>query len=111
MSTFINIRFFAILLSFFLLFISIYAVAKKKLLEEFSFLWVFAALCLLIFTVFTNFLEWITKALNVSFLGYTLLFLGMTFLIFVIFHLSIIISELKIKTKKLAQEIALLSKQ
>jgi len=83
-------------------------IRKKKLLEQYSLLWFFSAIVLLIFSVWRDLLDRMAGAMGIYYAPSALLviviFCG--FLLFLNF--SLVISKLTNQSKDLAQEIALL---
>ena len=82
--------------------------AKGKLREEYSFIWVFGALILILFSFWREGLAVIAKLLGV-YAAPNLVFMVAIFGIFIyLLHISVVVSQLHEKNKKLSQEIALL---
>ncbi|OFX37922.1 MAG: hypothetical protein A2X08_07995 [Bacteroidetes bacterium GWA2_32_17] len=83
-------------------------IVKGKLREEYSFIWVFGALILILFSFWREGLAVIAKLLGV-YAAPNLVFMVAIFGIFIyLLHLSVVVSQLHEKNKKLSQEIALL---
>jgi len=83
-------------------------IRKKKLLEQYSLLWFFSAIVLMIFSVWRGLLDKMAGAMGIYYAPSALLviiiFCG--FLLFLDF--SIVISKLTNQSKDLAQEVAIL---
>jgi len=99
---------FAIIISLFLLVFIIELVRRKKLREEYSWLWLLTGTIILILALWYDMLQWITHLIGASLPTSTLFFLGMVFLILIAIHFSVKVSELNNQVKNLAQENGLL---
>ena len=103
-----RIQFIAILISLIIAGTIFQLIRKKKLLEQYSLLWFFSAIVLLIFSVWRDLLDKMAGAMGIYYAPSALLviviFCG--FLLFLNF--SLVISKLTNQSKSLAQEIALL---
>ena len=83
-------------------------IVKGKLREEYSFIWVFGSLILILFSFWREGLAVIAKLLGV-YAAPNLVFMVAIFGIFIyLLHISVVVSQLHEKNKKLSQEIALL---
>lgn len=99
---------FAIILSIFLLIMIIELVRRRKLREEYSWLWIMTG-----FSIFFLVLEYKVLVKITTFIGAvlptsTLFFFGLMFLVLISIHYSVKISALTTQLKNLAQEISLL---
>ncbi len=99
---------FAIILSIFLLIMIIELVRRRKLREEYSWLWILTG-----FSIFFLVLEYKVLVKITTFVGAvlptsTLFFFGLMFLVLISIHYSVKISALTTQLKNLAQEISLL---
>lgn len=83
-------------------------IIKGKLREEYSFIWVFGTIVLIVFSFWSNGLELIAKLLGVQ-LASNLIFMAAILVIFIyLLHLSVVISRLQSNNKELSQKIALI---
>lgn len=83
-------------------------ITKGKLREEYSIVWIFCTITLLIFALWRNGLDVIAKLLGVYYAP-ALIFLGAIFAIIIfLVHLSVVNSKQHHQIKLLAQELALL---
>ncbi|MBI5789491.1 MAG: DUF2304 domain-containing protein [Candidatus Schekmanbacteria bacterium] len=98
----------AILISLFILGIIIELVRRRKLREEYSWLWLLTGVTLLVFSVWYDLLVAITHLIGAVLPTSTLFFFGLIFLILINLHYSLKISQLTNQVKNLAQKIALL---
>ncbi len=84
---------------------------RKKVIDfRYALLWLVVALCVLIFAVIPQLLNYLSKLLGIASPVNMLFFLGFCLSIVVIFSLSIALSNLQDKVKKTAQEIAIIRK-
>ncbi len=98
----------SIFISFSLMFGIMELVRRRKLKEEYSFLWLLTGLILLILTVRYDLLVKLTQAIGVLTPVNTLFFFGLLFVVILCLHYSLEISQLTTQVKTLAQKIALL---
>ncbi len=84
---------------------------RKKVIDfRYALLWLVVALCVLLFAVIPQLLNYLSKLLGIASPVNMLFFLGFCLSIVVIFSLSIALSNLQDKVKKTAQEIAIIRK-
>jgi hypothetical protein len=103
-----KIQIIAILLSIGFLFYIGRLIVKGKLREEYSFVWVFGALMLILFSFWRDGIEVVAKLLGV-YAPPNLIFTSIIFVILIyLLHLSVVISKLQSNNKEMSQEIALL---
>jgi hypothetical protein len=83
-------------------------IAKGKLREEYSFIWIICTALLLLFSIWRNGLDVIAKLLGI-FYAPSLIFLAAIFAIVIfLVHLSVVNSKQHKQIKELTQEMALL---
>ncbi len=86
-------------------------ITKGKLREEYSIVWIFCTIALLLFAIWRDGLDIIAKFLGVYYAP-ALIFLGAIFAIIVfLVHLSVVNSKQQGQIKQLAQELALLKEK
>ena len=83
-------------------------VRRRKLREEYSFLWLLTSLVMVIQTIQYDWLVRITHFIGAALPTSTLFFYGMIFLMVITIHFSVKVSGLNYQVKNLAQENALL---
>lgn len=104
----IRIQIISIIVSFLFLFYIGRLIVKRRLREEYSIIWVVATIILIVFAFWNDGFQIIAKLLGVQ-AAPNLIFTGAIFLILIyLLHLSVVVSQLHDKNKKLSQEIALL---
>jgi hypothetical protein len=101
-------KIFAIIVSVALLVFIIELVRRKKLREEYSWLWLLTGAIILILALWYDLLQWVTQLIGAALPTSTLFFLGLVFLILISIQFSVKISELHNQVKNLAQEMGLL---
>ncbi len=85
-------------------------VRKKSIDFRYALLWLSVCLGVLVLTVYPKLLALLAKVLGIASPVNMLFFLGFCFSIVIIFTLSIALSNLTDKVKKMAQEIAIIRK-
>jgi hypothetical protein len=86
-------------------------IAKGKLREEYSFIWIICTALLLLFSIWRNGLDVIAKLLGI-FYAPSLIFLAAIFAIVIfLVHLSVVNSKQHQQIKELTQEMALLKEK
>ena len=101
-------KIFAIIISLSLLLFIVELVRRKKLREEYSWLWLLTGTIILILALWYDLLQWITHVIGAGLPTSTLFFLGLVFLILIAIQFSVKVSELNNQVKNLAQENGLL---
>ena len=101
-------KFFAIIISLFLMVFIIELVRRKKLREEYSWLWLLTGTIILLLALWYDLLQWMTSLIGAGLPTSTLFFLGMVFLILIAIQFSVKVSALHTQVKNLAQENGLL---
>ncbi len=99
---------FAIIASSLLLLLIIELVRRRKMREEYSFLWIITGVTILILTIWYDLLVALTHLIGAVLPTTTLFIFGMIFLVLIIIHFSIKVSDFSLKIEELAQEVAIL---
>ncbi len=86
-------------------------VRRRKLKEEYSWLWLLAGATILVIGLHYPLLVWITKFVGAGFTSSTLFFFGLFFLLALALQFSVKISSLETQLKNLAQKVALQNAQ
>ena len=100
----------AIAMSVTMLVVVVELVRKRKLREEYSFLWVGTALLLLVMAFWNDVLVWFQRLLGAEAPASALWFGAIVFLMLVALQFSIRISKIAFREKAMAQRVALLEK-
>lgn len=82
-------------------------VRRRKLMERYSLLWLFASLVLLALAVFTDLLAKISELVGIATPSNALFAAGIGFMVVLLLHFSATISRLTDESKVLAQRLAL----
>lgn len=83
-------------------------VRKRRIDLRYALVWVLVSLGVLVFTLFPNFLTWLSGFLGIASPVNMLFFIGFCFSLIIIYTLSIATSRLSAKVKVMAQEMAIL---
>jgi len=100
----------AIIMSIGLMVLIFELVRRRKLNEEYSWLWMLTGTVIFLLTVIPGILRRISNIIGATNESATLFFFGVIFLVFICLHFSVKISELSNRLKELTQKIALLEK-
>jgi hypothetical protein len=84
-------------------------VRRRKLKEEYSVLWVFTAVFILLVSIWFSLLSKVTQAIGAISPASTLFFFGLLFCLVLLLHFSVRISSLERRLTALVQEVGLLS--
>lgn len=98
----------AILISALLLILIVEMVRRRKLREEYSFLWLIAGVSVLLLGAWQDLLRLIARFFGIAAPESALFLLGFIFIVLINLHFSLKISELTNKLKVLTQDIVLL---
>jgi hypothetical protein len=101
-------KIFAIIVSLALLVFIIELVRRKRLREEYSWLWLLTGTIILILALWYDLLQWVTQLIGATLPTSTLFFLGLVFLILISIQFSVKVSGLHNQVKNLVQEMGLL---
>lgn len=82
-------------------------VRRRKLREEYAWLWVLIGAIILILALWPALLQLITGLLGIELPVNTVFFFGLMFMVFINLHFSVKISHLTNQVKRLTQELAL----
>ncbi len=91
-----------------MLIIIIDLVRRRKLREEYSWLWLMTGAGILILSLWFDLLKWITHIVGAITPSSTIFLFAFLFLIFISLHFSVVISKITDRNKELAQRYALL---
>ncbi len=101
-------QFFAVLTSFVVFALILELVRRRRLREEYSWLWLLTGAVMIVLVGWQQLLFLITRLIGAVSPLTTLLLFSLLFLLAIAIHYSIIISRLTTQVKNLAQELALL---
>lgn len=83
-------------------------VRRRRLREEYSILWLFGSLVILILSVKRDWLARLSFSAGIAYPPSFLFLVGILFILLILIHFSIAISKLHQMNKRMAQELALL---
>jgi hypothetical protein len=83
-------------------------VRRRKLREEYSWLWLMTSSGILLLTLWFGLLKWVTHVVGAIAPASTIFLFAFLFLILISLHFSVVISKLTDRNKELAQRYALL---
>jgi hypothetical protein len=83
-------------------------VRRRKLREEYSILWLFGGLVMLVLVLRRDWLEAASRAVGIFYPPSFLFLVAIFFILLILIHFSITVSRLYKMNKQMAQEIALL---
>ena len=104
-------KIFALIVSISVLLFILDLVRRRKLKEEYSWLWLLVGVAMVLLVVWQNLLFFITRLIGAEDPTTTIFLFGFIFLLLVNIDYSIRISGHKDQIKKLAQKIGILSKE
>jgi hypothetical protein len=83
-------------------------VRRRRLREEYSILWLFGSVVILVLSLKQDWLISISHSVGIAYPPSFLFLVGILFIMLILIHFSIAISKLHQMNKKMAQEIAML---
>lgn len=99
---------FALFISIFILLLIVELIRRRKLREEYSWLWFLAGSAMIILSSFYDLLLFLTHLIGALNSTSTLFFLSMGFIIVINIHYAVKLSTLSEQVRNLAQELSLL---
>jgi hypothetical protein len=100
-------RFVALIISVVLVVLIIELVRRRKLREEYSWLWFSLSVMMFILALWPNLLDFITDLIGAVLSTSTLFFFALIFVILINIQFSVEISSLRNQVKNLAQQLAI----
>ncbi len=102
------VQIFSIVFSFFLLALIVSLIRRKKIREEYAILWVVIFMVFLILSVFRGLIDKISSLLGIQYqpASLFLILFGCAFML--LFHFSLVISDMKKKINALATSLTIL---
>lgn len=101
----------AVIISIGMLVLVIELVRRRKLREEYSWLWLLTISMIVVLSVWFRFLEWISSLIGAVVPSSTIFFLAFLFLVFISLHFSVVVSKLTNRNIDLAQRYAFLESE
>lgn len=106
-----RVQWVSILSSAFLLFAVLELVRSRRLQEEYSLLWIFTAVVLLLLSCWRGLLDRMAFLVGIHYPPSALFLVGLAFFLMILLHFSVVLSDLSERTKRIAQEVALLREE
>lgn len=86
-------------------------VRRRKLREEYSWLWLLTAIVYLVVTLWSGLGDWITDTIGTENVPIAFAFIGLQFMVIISIQYSVRLSNLTTKIKDLSQELAILDNE
>jgi hypothetical protein len=102
-------RIFAVLIAIIVFLLMLDLVRRRKLREEYAWLWLLTGAGMIVLVVWYRLLLYITRLIGAVSPITTLFLFSTLFLLAIVIHYSVILSKLTTQVKNLAQELALLT--
>lgn len=100
-------KIFALIIGAGLFLVIIEMVRRRRLAEEYSFLWLLTGFGIIVLVLWYDLLEWVTHLIGAKTPTTTLFIFGFVFMILINLHYSVKITRLTTQVKDLAQKIAI----
>ena len=101
-------RFFAILASVATFLVVIELIRRRRLREEYAFLWVTTSIGMVVLSTWYGLIERITRWIGAVAVTTTLFLFAFLFLLLISVHFTTVLSRLTVQVRRLAQELAIL---
>jgi hypothetical protein len=101
-------RAFAVVASAVTLGVVLELIRRRRLREEYAFLWVLTTVGMLVLSSWYGILEWITHVIGAVAVTTTLFIFSILFLLLITVHFTTVLSRLTVQVRRLAQELALI---
>jgi hypothetical protein len=101
-------KIFALIVGVSIFIVILEMVRRRRLEEEYSFLWLIVGLGIVILVLWEGLLEWITNLIGATAQTTTIFIFGFVILILINLHFSIKITKLSRQVKEIAQQVAIL---
>jgi hypothetical protein len=101
-------KIFALIVGIVILAVIVEMVRRRRLGEEYSFLWLLIGAGIVVLVLWQGFLKWLTHLIGAVAPTTTIFIFGIVILVLINLHFSVKISKLSRQVKDLTQQIALL---
>ncbi len=101
-------RLFAIVISIATFLVVMELIRRRRLREEYAFLWVLTTVGMMLLATWYGLIEWITQFIGAVAVTTTLFLFALLFLLLISVHFTTVISRLTVQVRRLTQELALL---
>lgn len=103
----VKMRLFTFFIGLFLFVLIIELVRRRKIKEEYSFLWLLSGIVICILSLWVEIIEWTAKIVGTVYPPSILFLFGLIFLAFINLYYSVKLSSLSTQVKNLSQRIAI----
>jgi len=104
----IRVKIVALVISIGMMLLIVELVRRRKLREEYSWLWLLTGSVIIVLMMWFDLLKWTTHLIGAIKPSSAIFFLAFLFLFIISLHFSVVISKLTDRNKELAQKYALL---
>jgi Mg2+/citrate symporter len=101
-------RAFAIITSIGTFLVVMELIRRRRLREEYAFLWVLTTVGMMVLATWYGLIEWITQLIGAVAVTTTLFLFALIFLLLISVHFTTVISRLTVQVRRLTQELAIL---
>ena len=101
-------RVFAIVTSIGTFLVVMELIRRRRLREEYAFLWVLTTVGMMVLATWYGLIEWITQFIGAVAVTTTLFLFALLFLLLISVHFTTVISRLTVQVRRLTQELAIL---
>jgi hypothetical protein len=101
-------RVFAIVISIGTFLVVMELIRRRRLREEYAFLWVLTTVGMMLLATWYGLIEWITQLIGAIAVTTTLFIFALIFLLLISVHFTTVISRLTVQVRRLTQELAIL---
>ena len=101
-------RVFAIVTSIVTFLVVMELIRRRRLREEYAFLWVLTTVGMMLLATWYGLIEWITRVIGAIAVTTTLFLFALMFLLLISVHFTTVISRLTVQVRRLTQELAIL---
>ena len=105
------IQILSIVFSIFLLVLIVYLIRKKKVREEYAILWIAIFVMFLVLSAFRGLIDKFSSLLGIQYQPAALFLILFACLFLLVFHFSIVISDMKKKINALAMTVSILEER
>ena len=101
-------RVFAIVVSITTFLVVMELIRRRRLREEYAFLWVLTTVGMMLLATWYGLIEWITRVIGAIAVTTTLFLFALMFLLLISVHFTTVISRLTVQVRRLTHELAIL---
>jgi hypothetical protein len=101
-------RVFAIVISIGTFLVVMELIRRRRLREEYAFLWVLTTVGMMLLATWYGLIEWISQLIGAIAVTTTLFIFALIFLLLISVHFTTVISRLTVQVRRLTQELAIL---